>query len=106
MSRRKDAISADSSKSGMLDTPDGEGCISGISGVVSFARQVYDVEAPGKGALFESEQPRIVYLIQLPVTNKIVATLGEEAGLFKASSNSQGFPFDGHVALFRRGQKL
>jgi len=37
--------------------------------------------------------------------NKIVATLGEVAGLFKAPGDSQGFTFDGRAALFRRGQE-
>ena len=37
--------------------------------------------------------------------NKIVATLGEVTGLFKTSGDSQGFTFDGRIALFRRGQE-
>ena len=77
---------------------------------------MFDVKAPGKGALFELEQPRIGYLVLLSVAidfdqgfvisddNKIVTTLGEEAGLFKAPGDSQGFTFDGHLALFHRGQ--
>ena len=89
----------------------------GISHVVGFARQVFDVKALGKGALFESEQPRIGCLVQHSVTrdfdqglvisddNKIVATLGEVAGLFKAPGDSQDFTFDGRVALFPRGQE-
>ena len=79
----------------------------GISGVVGFARQVFDIKAPGKGALFESKQLRIGYLVQRSVTkdfdqgfvisddNEIITTLGEVAGLFKAPGDSQGFTFDG-----------
>ena len=89
----------------------------GISGMVDFARQVFDAEAAGKGVLFESVQPRIGYLIQCSVEdfdqgfvisndNKIVAILGEVAGFFKAPEDSQGFTFDGHIALFRRAQEL
>ena len=37
--------------------------------------------------------------------DKIVATLGEVTGLFKASGDSQGFTFNGRIALFRRGQE-
>ena len=86
--------------------------------MVGFARQVFDVKAPEKGALFESQQPRIGYLVQHSVIrdfdqgfvisddNKIVAALGEVAGLFKALGDSLVFTFDGHVALFPRGQEL
>ena len=33
--------------------------------------------------------------------DKIVATLVEVTGLFKASGDSQGFTFNGRIALFR-----
>lgn len=86
-----------------------------ISGVVGFAEQVFDVKAPGKGALFESEQPSIVQRLVtkdfdqgLVISDdyKIVTTLGEIAHLFKAPGDSQGFTFDGHIALFCKGQEL
>ena len=76
----------------------------GISGVVGFAGQVFDVEAPGKSALSESEQPRIGYLVQRSVTkdfnqwfvisdhNMIVTTMGEVAGLFKAQATARVSP--------------
>ena len=37
--------------------------------------------------------------------SKFVATLGKVAGLFKAPGDSQGFTFDGRVALLSRGQE-
>ena len=85
--------------------------------MVGFAGQVVDVEAPGKGTLFESEQSGVGYLVQCAVAkyldqglvisddDEIITTLGEIASLLKAPSDSQGFTFDGCVALFCRGQE-
>ena len=77
---------------------------------------MFDVKAPGKGALFELELPRIGYLVLLSVAidfdqgfvisdDKIVATLGEVTGLFKTPGDSQGFTFHGRIALFCKGQE-
>ena len=85
--------------------------------MVGFAGQVFDVEAPGKGTLFKSEQSGVGYLVQRAVAkyfdqglvisddDEVITTLGEVASLLKAPSDSQGFTFDGRVALFRRGQE-
>ena len=85
--------------------------------MVGFAGQVFDVEAPGKGTLFKSEQSGVDYLVQRAVAkyfdqglvisdhDEVITTLGEVASLLKAPSDSQGFAFDGRVALFRRGQE-
>ena len=110
VSWRIDAISADSTRSGMLDTPrevlfsepDGEGCLD----VAPAAWLVL----PGR-CLMLKRQGRVRCFSQksreLVISSKVRSPkiLGEVTGLFKAPGDSQGFTFDGRIALFRRGQE-
>lgn len=85
--------------------------------MVGFAGQVFDVEEPGKGTLFKAEQSGIGDLVQRAVTkyfdqglvisddDEVIATLGEVASLLKTPGDSQGFTFDGRIALLRWGQE-
>ena len=76
-----------------------------------------DVEAPGEGKLFESEQPGVGDLVQSSVAkdfhqglmisddDEIVTALGEVASLLEAPGYRQGLPFNSRVALLCRGQE-
>ena len=85
--------------------------------MIGLAWQVHDIEVPWECALFETEQPRVGYLVKGAISKylyqgfvvcddqEFVTSLREVASLLKAPRHSKGLAFDRCVTLFRWGKE-